>query len=86
MSPPEYIPEPEPEAKAIASRVPRHLHDDWHTLKLNVMKIVLLAKADNYEPFRTTLLESVGRRLVRSTKDVFWACGLSLDNRGYPYI
>ena len=65
------------EAKSIASRVPSHLHHDWHTLKLNVMKIVLHAKAVNYEPFRTTLLESVGRRLVESTKDVFWACGLS---------
>ena len=65
------------EAKAIASRVPRHLHHDWHTLKLNVSKIVLHAKADNYEPFRTTLLESIGRRLVESTQDVFWACGLS---------
>ena len=65
------------EAKAIAPRVPRHLHHDWHTLKLNVMKIVLHAKADNYEPFRTTLLESLGRRLEESTKDVFWECGLS---------
>ena len=65
------------EAKAIASRVPRHLHHDWHTLKLNIMKIILHAKADCYEPFRVTLLKSVGRRLVESTKDVFWACGLT---------
>ena len=33
------------EANAIASRVPRHLHHDWHTLKLSIIKIILHAKA-----------------------------------------
>ena len=34
------------EAKSIASRVPRHLHKDWHSIKKSVMKEIMHIKAD----------------------------------------
>ena len=65
------------DAKVIASRVPRHLHKDWHTIKTTIMKEILHAKADYCSKFKDELLRSAGKRLVESTRDLFWSSGLS---------
>ena len=65
------------EAKEIASSIPRQLHKDWHSIKLCVMRDILHAKADYCVLFKKTLIDSVGKRLVESTQDLFWASGLS---------
>ena len=64
-------------AKEIASSIPRQLHKDWHAIKLCVMKDILHAKADYCAQFKKALIDSVGKRLVESTQDLFWASGLS---------
>ena len=46
------------EDKAIASRVLRHLHQNWHSIKLCVMKDILHAKADYCDKFKRELLNS----------------------------
>ena len=63
-------------AKEVTSHVPRHLHQDWHNIKLTVMREILHAKADYCQLFRTALLESQGKHLVESTQDMFWVSGL----------
>ena len=64
------------EAKEIASSVPRELHHDWHRIKRTVMRDILHAKADYCPLFKSTLMDSVGMRLVESTQDLYWASGL----------
>ena len=64
------------EAKEIASSIPRQLHKDWHAVKVCAMREILHAKADYCHLFRSTLIDSVGKRLVESTQDLFWASGL----------
>ena len=39
------------EAKSIASRVPRRLHKDWHSIKKAVMKEIMHIKADYCSTF-----------------------------------
>ena len=65
------------QAKEIASRVPRELHKNWHSIKLIVMKEILHAKADYNSRFKEELILSDGKKLVESTKDIFWASGMS---------
>ena len=66
------------EAKAVASRVPGHLHRDWHKIKSCVMKEILHAKADSCPKFKDTLLNSAGKRLIEAVRgDIFWSSGLS---------
>ena len=64
------------EAKEIASRVPSHMHKDWHSIKLCIMKEIIHAKADYCNQFKSALKESVGKRLVECTQDMYWASGL----------
>ena len=63
------------EANEISSRVPQCQHKDWH-IKLSVMKDILHAKADCSSLFRSTLINSMGKSIVESTQDLFWASGL----------
>ena len=65
------------QAKEIASRVPRELHKNWHSINLIVMKEILHAKADYNSRFKEELILSDGKKLVESTKDIFWASGMS---------
>ena len=66
------------EAKSIASRVPNHLHRDWHKIKVCIMREILHAKADTSNRFRDALLQSAGKRLIESVRgDIFWSSGLS---------
>ena len=62
------------EAKEIASRAPRDIHTNWHSIKVCV---ILHAKADFCEEFKSALLDTAGRRLVEVvTGDDFWSSGL----------
>ena len=74
----EVLESPSPaEAKAVASRVPSHLHQNWHSIKLCVMKEILHAKAGYCDKFKEDLLNSGGKRLVESVReDIFWSAGL----------
>ena len=65
------------EAKKIASRAPRDMHNEWHSIKACVMRQILHAKADYCEEFRSVLLGTAGNRLVEAvTGDDFWSSGL----------
>ena len=65
------------EAKKIASRAHRDMHNDWHSIKACVMRQILHAKADYCEEFRSVLLGTAGNRLVETvTGDDFWSSGL----------
>ena len=63
-------------ANEITSRIPRHLHQDWHHIKFTVMWEILHATSDYCPLFKTAFLESQGKHLVESTHDVFYASGL----------
>lgn len=65
------------EAKDIAHRVPLHLHRDWHSIKVHAMRDILHAKATYCPLFKDELLKSVGKQIVESTRDLFWASGLN---------
>ena len=64
------------EAKDVSSRVPNEMHKDWHCIKMCIMKEILHAKADYCQLFRSALKESMGKRLVECTQDMYWASGL----------
>ena len=69
------------ESKSIASRVPRHLHKDWHSFKKSVMKEIVHIKADYCAHLKQSLLDSLNYRIVEAVQgDVYWSSGLS------PYI
>ena len=64
------------DAKQIASRIPRHLHNNWHSIKICIMKQILHAKADCFPRFREELIQSEGKQLVEATRDLYWSSGL----------
>ena len=60
------------EAKVVGSRVPSHLHQNWHSIKLCFMKEILHATAGYCDKFKEELLNSGGKRLVESVRgDIF---------------
>ena len=63
-------------AKQIANRVPGNLLKDWHVIKCDVMRELLIAKVEQCSKFRTTLLKTEGKRLIEATNDMYWASGL----------
>jgi len=66
------------EAKAVAQRVPPHLHRDWHSIKSSVMRAILHAKADCCAQFKQALLDSGDRRIVEAVRgDTYWSSGLT---------
>ena len=46
------------DAKAVSTRVPRHLHKNWYSIKMCVMKDILHAKADYCAKFKEEPLSS----------------------------
>ena len=65
-------------AKEVSSRVPRHMHKEWHSIKIGVMEEVLKAKLSSCSEFKKALISSKGKRLVETVKnDRFWSCGLT---------
>ena len=63
-------------AKQIANRVPGNLLKDWHVIKCDVMRELLIAKVEQCSKFRSTLLKTEGKRLIEATNDMYWASGL----------
>ena len=65
-------------AKEIASRVPRHMQKDWHSIKIGVMEEVLSQKITSCDEFKNSLINSGNERLVEAVKsDRYWSCGLN---------
>ena len=65
-------------AKEITSQIQKHLYGSWHEHKLNVMKEILMSKAESCKEFRDALIESRDKKLVETVKsDRFWSCGLT---------
>ena len=66
------------EAKLIASKLK---HDDlnWHTIKFEVMREVLQAKAASSEKFRDALLQTGDKILVEARVDDVWGSGLTYE-------
>ena len=63
------------QAKEVSSRVPRHMHKDWHSIKIGVMEEVLKAKLSSCSEFYKALISSKSQRLVDTVKnDRFWSC------------
>ena len=75
----EVLNAPNPEtAKDIASRIPPHMHKNWHDIKVSVMEEILVAKLRDCPEFKQTLIDSADMRLVEAVKsDRFWSCGLN---------
>lgn len=65
------------EVKAISRRVPRDQLDTWNEVKLMIMAEILDAKLEQCHEFRTSLLQSEGKTLVETTKDIFWGNGMN---------
>ena len=74
----ESIKAPSPaEANAVAARVPKHLHKDWHLTKKSIMKDILHIKADFCAYFKQSLLDSASSRLVEAVQgDLYWSSSL----------
>ena len=57
--------------------MPRHLHKNWHSIKMCVMKDILHAKAHYCTKFKEELLNSGKNWLVEAIMgDIFWSSGL----------
>ena len=64
------------DAKSVSPRVPRHLHKNWHSIKMCVVKDILHAKAHYCAKFKEELLNSGKNRLVEAVMgDIFWSSG-----------
>ena len=64
--------------KEIASRVPRHMQKDWHSIKIGVIEEVLSQKITSCDEFKNSLINSGNKRLVEAVKsDRYWSCGLN---------
>ena len=74
----EAIKAPSPaEAKAVAARVPKHLHKYWHLIKKSIMKEILHIKADFCAYFKQSLLDIASSRLVEAVQGgLYWSSGL----------
>ena len=54
------------DVKEIASMAPRENHNNWHSIKVCVMREIIHANADFCEEFKSVLLDTAGRRLVEA--------------------
>ena len=65
-------------AKEIASRVPRHMQKDWHSIKIGIMEEILLEKLKKCDDFKNSLISSGEKKIVEAVKsDRHWSCGLN---------
>jgi len=66
----------------IAEENKRYRHPDWDNLKLDVMRGILRAKADQHEYVRRKLLQTEDRELVENSwRDAFWGWGPNQDGQ-----
>ena len=61
--------------KNIANSVPSDKLQDWHNIKLDVMKEILVAKVTSCDKYRNALLGSGSNCLIEGTMDLYWGCG-----------
>ncbi len=70
------------EAFLIAQRHKAHRRVDWDDIKLDVMRGILRAKADQHEYVRRKLLATGDRELVENSwRDDFWGWGPNRDGQ-----
>ena len=62
------------DAKNIANCVPSDKLQDWHNIKLDVMKEILVAKVKSCDKYRNALLGSGSNCLIEGTMDLYWGC------------
>ena len=66
------------QSKAKSKAVPQI--DSWHEIKAEIMASLLVAKAQQNEQFRKTLIDTKGRKLVHNIDtDSYWGCGPDLQ-------
>ena len=75
------------DAKNIANCVPSDKLQDWHNIKLDVMKEILVAKVKSCDKYRKALLGSGSNCLIEGTMDLYWGCGQTayLASTTHPY-
>ena len=75
------------DAKNIANCVPSDKLQDWHNIKLDVMKEILVAKVKSCDKYRNALLGSGSNCLIEGTMDLYWGCGQTayLASTTHPY-
>lgn len=72
------------EAFKFAERWKAHRRPDWDAVKLDVMRSILRAKADQHEYVRRKLLATGDRLLVEdSWRDDFWGWGPNRDGQNW---
>ena len=64
------------EVKAITSLIPLDQLTNWHTAKVDFMKMILKAKWDCSADFRQALMATEGMTLAEATQDKFWGVGV----------
>ena len=63
-------------APAVSSRVPRHLHKNWHSVKMCAMKDILHAKAHYCTKLKEELNSGKNQLVEAVMGDIFWSSGL----------
>ena len=61
--------------KNMANCVPSDKLQDWHNIKLDVMKEILVAKVKSCDKYKKALLDSRSNCLIEGTMDLYWGCG-----------
>lgn len=70
------------EAFKIAEREKAHRRDDWDAVKVDIMRDILRAKADQHEYVRRKLLATGDRELVENSwRDEYWGWGPARDGQ-----
>lgn len=70
------------DAFKIAQALKRHQRSDWNDVKVDFMRKVLRAKADQHEYVRRKLLATGDRELVENSwRDNFWGWGPNRDGQ-----
>lgn len=70
------------EAFKIAERNREHRRPDWDEVKVDVMRQILRAKADQHEYVKRKLLATGDRELIENSwRDTYWGCGEHGDGR-----
>ena len=75
------------DAKNIANSVSSDNLQDWHNIKLDVMKEILVTKVKSCDKYKKALLDNGSNCLIEGTMDLYWGCGQTayLASTTYPY-
>jgi hypothetical protein len=68
-------------AKQIADENKPRINDNWHSIKRDIMKEILTAKAEQHDDVREALRRTSGREIIENSPvDYFW--GIGKDGNG----